>query len=90
MKFIIVNDVDRPDERHVAQVLDGKAYYIHPDLKHWHALDIHNGTDLKAFGFSFQYNSNDITFVKTKKETATYANGKLRLWQGSPTFSYKL
>ena len=99
-EFYIVNDVDRPDERHVVERFIGrKGAYIHPDLRKWNDnngyFQIVSGcTNIKDFGFSIEIIKNTntgikdrVTFNKTGPSTATYKDGRKRPWQGKNSFS---
>ncbi len=89
MIFYIVNDVDRPDDRHVAQfVKDDELEYLHPDLRDWGRLDLEEShATLDEFGFNVVIKEGEATFKKVRESIARYRDGKKRNWQGEYNFT---
>lgn len=100
--FYIVNQFDRPDERHVAQEIEGKLYYIHPELagesQYW-GMSMEEATPLEAFGLSCFHAATGMGTCKQiewlrcsleRPRSATYPDGKLRHWQGASEFRIDL
>ena len=94
MKLFIVNDFDRPDERHIAeQRPDGKFYYVHPDLrdiKDYWGMTPDRPTPLEDFGIRTISRLGVLTGALTDRSIATYRDGRPRKWQGSSPFSFPL
>lgn len=89
-QFYIINDIDRPDEKHVAQILDNqidRAEYLSHELRDWGELTV---TDKSAniidFGFDITFKNGIASFEKTGESVATYEDGSHRAWQGSTRF----
>ena len=103
MNFYIVNDFDRPDERHVVQIV-GKnkkhgypeGEYIHDSLTDWckksgHRLCVRkSSTPLSAFGFDLTIDDGYATFTLVSGSVARYRDGRPRRWQGRSSFTLKL
>ena len=87
--LFIVNTVDRPDARHIAELQsDGKLHYLHPELRPWPPMPPERATPLRDFGFTFSTLSNGkIWCVLTHETTAKYPDGARREWQGEPVFA---
>lgn len=92
-EFFIVNDADRPDERHIT-ILSGAAdlNYIHPDLRDWGTMSLRDcSTNVKEFGFVTTESGGFVTFKRTAACRAVYDDGrKPRLWQGDDHFTMNL
>lgn len=92
--FYIVNGIDRPHERLVAEKKGDLVYYIHEDLRDQYkecGFDVKNrGTPIEQFGFDIQLTGeNEAIFIKIRPSTAVYGDGNPRDWQGSSTFKLK-
>ena len=84
MKYCIVNWMDRPYEKLICQVIDGKAYYLDRELRKRHeGMSIARATDIRDFGLTYTESNGFVMFVKLKDSTAKYGDGKTRHWQGS-------
>ena len=93
MKFYIVNDCDRPDERHITQLMpDGVSIeYIHEGLRDWGIMKSSSkNTPMEDFGFDFVINGLFVTFSKARDSAACYPDGKHRKWQGRDNFILRL
>lgn len=90
--FYILNDVDRPDARHVIQIVDDHAEYLHEDLRDWGDLRLPNesSSDLELFGFDVAIVGGFAHFTQVKESSATYQDGKPRKWQGNKEFILRL
>jgi hypothetical protein len=98
-EFYIINDVDRPDQRHVCQTINkDNLEYIHHDLKNWNA-DIgypftltynKQATNLLTFGFDITIKKGKAEFTKVRSSRAKYKDGTHRPWQGSTIFTLDL
>jgi hypothetical protein len=92
--FYIVNDFDKPDERHVAQVVEvGKAQYLHEDLRGFGSLQVDPkwSSTMEAFGFDVDILNGIAHFSLVRDSIATYNDGKPRQWQGrKKTFTLKM
>lgn len=90
--YYIVNCVDRPCERHIAEMrADGLLYYIHPDLanaEHYAGMGNRGATPLGEFGVTFQITGGKFIGEKVTESTATYPDGKPRDWQGMNQFFF--
>lgn len=93
-KFYIVNDFDKPDERHVAQMTDkdGVAEYLHEDLRDFGPVKVDSAwrATLEAFGFEVEILNGIAHFSQVRDSDATYYDDKPRQWQGSKTFTLKV
>jgi hypothetical protein len=94
MKLRIVNSMDRPCPRLVAEErADGLLYYIHPDIrdnKSYHGMSAAEATPLEHFGFEVEVHPGFILCVQVRKSTATYPSGASREWQGNSYFTIDL
>ncbi len=83
-KFVIVNDMDRPDKYHVAQIVGkDKAAYLHTDLRNHEKMTLNTQTtNIEKFGFYVKVINDVAWFVKTENSKATYKDGRTREWQG--------
>jgi len=91
-ELFIVNVYDRPSEGFIAERrADGKFYYVHPDLrreKRYWGMEPENPTPLKRFGIEVEIKEGKLNGKKVAKSGAEYTDGRRRLWQGSPVFSF--
>lgn len=92
--LFIVNVYDRPSELFIAERRkDGKYYYVHPDLrreKRYWGMEPENPTPLERFGIEVEIKDGNLHGKKVAKSEAEYTDGRRRLWQGSPEFSFSL
>ena len=94
--FWIVNDTDRPCERHLAERgTDGKFYYVHPTLrdeKAYHGMTPADPTPVEAFGLRVDVKEGKLMGMMdaSVERCATYQDGRPRRWQGSREFSFTL
>ncbi len=94
MQFYIVNGADRPNEKHVAQIVNkkGELEYIHSDLRNWCRDNkcqlrlSETGASLFDFGFDVTIEERSAFFKKTRESTAVYLDKKIRPWQGENNF----
>lgn len=92
-QLYIVNEFDRPFEYHLAEKVDGKFYYVHPNFRddeHFHGMQSDNATPLEDFAVTTVLRNGVIhgSHDDLKASKAAYADGRLRRWQGSRTFSF--
>lgn len=83
--FYIVNSFDRPYERLVTQLRDGKLYYIHAelrDVKHYKGMDAGGATRVANFGIVLRQTTEGLHGSLEFPTTAKYRNGDPRQWQG--------
>ncbi len=95
MKYVIINDVDRPCERLICERQpDGSYRYIHPDHKHhppmWAGT---TATPLKFFGVQLivigeEGFPREFFGLVIRESTATYSDGRIRRWQGEQGFHF--
>lgn len=92
--FVIVNDCDCPDERHIAQRLaDGRCFYIHPDLcrrKEFWGMRPRRPTPLEDFGIHVEVVSGVLSGKMTGGSVAVYHDGEPRRWQGRKEFQFRV
>lgn len=92
-RFFIVNEVDRPCERLIAEKRGEFLFYIHPDMQEdWHdcPMETKDATPLESFGVVAQADGKHFFGVLfPKRAAATYFNGEPRKWQGSAIFRFK-
>lgn len=93
-EFYIVNDIDKPCPRLVAQVIDLKnnMEYLHPELNHWDKGDqpfplSKFSTNLKDFGLDIVVSGTTAVFKQIRESVATYKDGRPRQWQGDTEFT---
>jgi hypothetical protein len=95
MKYYIVNEFDRPYERHVAVEHKGKLYYLQrvtePDMKIYDGMDMDRATPIEDFGITVREEKQGrrlvgVYFTRTGESTAKYKDGKPRRWQGEDVF----
>ena len=86
--FYIVNDVDRPEQRHVTILRDGKLHYVHPELSKWGGMSMRDeSTSMQDFGFTVTEAGGFVTFVLNNECVAKYRDGTSRKWQGCTNFT---
>lgn len=83
MKYVIVNEIDRPCVGLVAEVVNGVAYYLHESLSDHPGMPIdqHSPVSMEEFGFDIVESGEDVEFKKRRYCSAKYKNGELRAWQ---------
>lgn len=80
-RLYIVNEVDRPDQRHVAYLVNGKLSYLEIE---WYPMALtERATPLADFGFSFEQVGHGVLCTIVRDSTATYPDGTRRQWQGA-------
>jgi hypothetical protein len=92
LPLFIVNVYDRPSEKFIAEKrADGTFYYVHPalrnDREYWR-MTPENPTPLERFGIETEIRDGQLHGRKIGRSEATYADGRRRLWQGEPEFSF--
>ena len=95
MRYCIVNTMDKPCKRLVAQVIDGKCYYmiraIKDCMKKYDGMDSFVATDIRDFGWDVEEKNGIAVFTRNWKECAKYQDGSHRQWQDDDdTFWYPL
>jgi hypothetical protein len=91
-KYVIVDEVDKPYKRLVAQYVASKRGYCYmsqitePLLKSYNGMTPKKPTCMLDFGFSITESEYEVRFEKNYEETATYSDGRIRKWQGSESF----
>ena len=92
MKYVIVNECDRPHGRLVAQVIDGKAYYmqrhVEDYMKQYDGMDISRSTNVEDFGFEIIEDVSLVRFRFIGDGIAKYRDGSPREWQGEIYFTH--
>lgn len=90
-RYAIVNDVDKPQRRHVAELVNGKFYYMaraeDPYLKQFDGYPLEHPAWMEDFGFTIQETSERTLFIMESESKAVYRDGKPRYWQGELCFS---
>lgn len=89
-KYFIINTIDRPYEKLVAQKIGDKFYYLDRSLKSYDGMQPCNPTPLEVFGFNILEDGAQVTFEKIKDSIAQYEDGKIRPWQGSSYFTLNI
>ena len=92
-QFFIVNQVDRPCERLIAERRGDKLFYVHPELagkKEYHGMSMNDAVDVQDFGFELVVEGNELRGTQVYDSRAIYPDGKGRRWQGSQQFSIPL
>lgn len=92
-QFFIVNAFDRPCERLIAQLKDGKLYYIHPELvdnKSYHGMSTVDAVPVEDFGIQLRIENGTLHGIHIFDSRAIYPDGRGRRWQGSSQFSVRL
>ncbi len=80
LKYVIINEIDRPDKRHIVDRETGK--YLEPSLSEYSFKDFERATPIIKFGFSFR----DGEFILERESIAEYSEGRKRKWQGEKRF----
>lgn len=89
-KFFIINDVDRPERRHVMLMskYDGRLLYMHPELHDWGRMEVQpETTTMEEFGFHVSLQGDTAIFSQINKSLARYKDGSPRMWQDVKVFS---
>jgi len=92
-KFFIVNQYDRPCERLIAQLRDGKLHYIGHGLaddKIYRGMSADSAVPVEDFGIRISVENGTLHGIQTGDSLAVYSNGKSRKWQGASSFSMPL
>lgn len=93
-QLFIVNQYDRPDERNLAELRNGKYWYVHPELsgmKYFFGMTHENATPVEAFGIEITRDKDrGVIIGKLTGETrANYRrDGSPRRWQGAYNFEF--
>ena len=78
-KYYIVNDTDRPDQRHVAQLTEDGLVYLHPGLSDWQTMSMRSeSTPVEDFGFRITEDGDHVRFELAGLSAAKYRDGKIR------------
>lgn len=89
-EYYIVNDVDKPSERHVAELVrDVELRYLSEDLRRWPPMSKARATRMEDFGFVVVEEGNMVRFSKVGESVALYRDGTLRQWQGAAEFTLR-
>jgi hypothetical protein len=89
-KYFILNDIDRPDKRHVAYKRpDGRFNYLDRSLWQFDGMIATHPTPIEDFGFNVVEVPPVVSFVKFHKGGAQYQDGTTRDWQGDEDFFHK-
>lgn len=93
-RFFILNDVECPEPKMVTEKREDGYYYVHPNLRrekrYWGMRGSETTTPVEAFGISLELEGNVLRGKLERESTATYRDGRSRLWQGEPKFQIKL
>jgi hypothetical protein len=92
-RYYIVNEYDRPCERMIARLENGRLYYLDPDLRAEFAggfVPDGRETELSRFGLYLTTYRDNLVGLKIRSSMVTYQDGKIRHWQGKKSFSIKL
>lgn len=99
-KYAILNEFDKPCPRLVAQLVNGKYYYLsrleEPHMKGYDGMIPERPTDIQDFGFSILERGGIVHFTKTQDSVAFYKaphppEAEFRKWQDPSTyFHYKM
>lgn len=95
-EFYILNNIDKPEPRHVAQSISKtELVYIHEELRNWEsrygAFNFREETtNMQDFGFDIEIIDDMAVFVKVKSSEAKYTDGGNRHWQGEYNFVLRL
>lgn len=84
-RFAIVNEIDRPYPRLVAEKVNGKYYYMNRATDKYlksYEMQPDNPTNIKDFGFEITDNGDTVIFTKVRPSIATYYDGRIREWNG--------
>jgi hypothetical protein len=90
LRFVIINDIDAPCRRLVAEYIEGVGYcYMNRKDKHLRKFDgMHprRPTDITDFGFDVDISNGKAVFKRVRESIATYPDGQNRKWQSSEKF----
>ena len=86
MRFVIVNTMDSPSRRNVAEKRrDGSYAYMARGedkyLRRFDGMTPRRPTPVEDFGFDVEIVGSSAHFTKVRESVATYEDGKLRHWQ---------
>lgn len=88
MNFYIVNEHDKPCARLLTVEHEGLLYYIDGRYKNFAAQTMERATEIRAYGFKVtEVDGGVFEFEKVSPESATYADGQIRRWQGETSFT---
>lgn len=87
-KYFILNDIDRPYPRLVAQKIGDRLYYMNKELfpLYKQGFEGKEATPVEYFGFKITEVGNRVHFTKTQPSLATYRDKRPREWQGPTEF----
>ncbi len=86
--YYIVNDLDRPHEDMIAELVCGGLWYLDREKrKKYPAMAIKEATPVSSFGVVLEETDGVLRGTLSLDSTATYRDGRRRIWQGSKTFS---
>jgi hypothetical protein len=92
-RFYIVNSFDAPIPRLIAEKVGDQLFYIHPELREkWknQGLTLHSeATPIENFGIHFAIKDGMFHGQFLSESTATYPDGRRRVWQGDPNFFFR-
>jgi hypothetical protein len=91
-KYFIVNEIDRPDDKHVAQLVNEKLYYMsretNPEMKEFDGMETDQATPIEDFGFAVAEQGLLVYFIQDISLChAKYSDGTNRTWQGIDQFA---
>jgi hypothetical protein len=90
-RFRIVNTVDRPEPRLIAELRDdGLLYYLHRRIRRYTGLLPQESTPVEDFGIALTIIGNTLYGTRTGVSKATYLDGRPRQWQGDTEFNITL
>jgi len=97
-KFYIVNEIDAPTERLIAEECNGKLYYVHPDFRddaHFGGMSMESATRVEDFGVDLCLErgypqGTSLSGFKIRPSEVKYKDGRVRHWQGSAIFRFEL
>ncbi len=95
-RFAIINTFDAPCLKMVCELVGGKYYYMarayDPRLKSFDGMLPDRPTSMEDFGFDVLVVRAEAYFSKVRPSTATYEDGKPRVWQDQykTEFTHKL
>lgn len=96
MKYAILNSIDRPYERLVCELVDGKYYYlqraVEEGLRDYDGMEPRDDTtSMEDFGFDCIEDASglEVCFIKRRESVARYESGEIRPWQGKVNFTHK-
>lgn len=86
-KYAIINTTDAPCFYHVAELVDGKYYYMarkdRPHLRQFDGMTPERPTSMGEFGFAVLHRTGRVYFRKIADSIATYEDGVPRRWPGT-------